>query len=51
MGQCSDMEDPREEDKTVSSGGLEIFGADSVLAEVELMVIFSRFWSSLGILI
>ena len=29
--------------------GLEIFGADSVLAETELMVIFSRFWSSLGI--
>tara|TARA_B100000676_G_scaffold209212_1_gene205437 strand:- start:14399 stop:15673 length:1275 start_codon:yes stop_codon:yes gene_type:complete len=29
--------------------GLEIFGADSVLAETELMIIFSRFWSSLGI--
>ena len=29
--------------------GLEIFGADSILAETELMVIFSRFWSILGI--
>ena len=29
--------------------GLEIFGADSILAETELMVIFSRFWSNLGI--
>ena len=29
--------------------GLEIFGSDSVLAETEHMVIFSRFWSSLGI--
>ena len=29
--------------------GLEIFGSSSILAETELMVIFSRFWSSLGI--
>ena len=29
--------------------GLEIFGTDSILAETELMIIFSRFWSNLGI--